>query len=159
MSELSHEFVSIAFQMDPQTDDLIRGDRLKNGMIVLIEDHIIRGNPQRPTTNDYDAVRLLVNNRWCRVTNLRHGSQDQGFVHFIGEYANGDKRARTFSVLYSWYVKKDTIPPQPYTENNAMVEMAQVVARHKSGIATAVPVASDLELAGLLLQLIDQTEK
>lgn len=92
------------YQYDPETEDLIYGDQLREGMVVLADVH------GRADENDpWKTRELLVKNRWCEVTNKR--SDD--CVYFLGLYDNSVKALRTSARSQSWIIKKDSIPPAP----------------------------------------------
>ena len=98
----SEVFVDRFYEMNPESEDLISGDQLQNGLVVLIEDSMVREDPERADTSAYSMKRLRENNQWCRVTSLRlHGD----LVSFIGVYEDGVKRPRTFNQSYYWIVK------------------------------------------------------
>lgn len=93
--------------MDPGTEDLIRGERLGDGMVVLIGDHMMREDPDQENLSPHQGVRLRENNRWCLVTDLRFTNRhDNSLVDFIGVYADGTKTGRRYSDSYLWLVKK-----------------------------------------------------
>lgn len=101
------------YTMDPETEDLIYGDKLENGMVVMIEASLVRGSVD--STSKYEQERALTANRWCEVTELRvrprYGEEGPDpLIKFIGLYADGTKRERTYSGGYCWFVKKDSLP-------------------------------------------------
>lgn len=104
---IPEDFTPLNFRMDPATEDLIRGDKLENGMVVLIEQAMHREDPDRAFNTEreltaYEMERLQRNSRWCRVTGL----YTQGDItQFIGVYADGTKHSRTYNLSYCWYVK------------------------------------------------------
>lgn len=114
-------FVDKHFVMDPRFDDLLfDGTELREGMIVLIEDSLMRATvPVDEDSWDYD--RALECNRWCTVGRIkitpRYGRNEMGdavgesspLVSFIAIYPDGTKRKRQYDASYSWIVKKDTM--------------------------------------------------
>ena len=102
-------YVSRFYEMDPTFDDLVAGPDLRDGMVVLIEDHLMRGDVDRATGSSdqhaasYEMARVRENNRWCTVTRLTHRGE---LVHFVGEYADGTKAPRTYNEAYYWLVKR-----------------------------------------------------
>jgi hypothetical protein len=94
--------------MDPEFEDLMYGTDLKDGMIVLIEDALIKGDPEN-MTNDYDKARCLEANRWCTVSRFQSIPRglDSPLIKFIGVYADGTKIPRTYDSSYCWIVKKN----------------------------------------------------
>lgn len=105
---IPNEIVPVNFEMNPETEDLIRGTKLTEGMVVLIEVITSRVNPQMHLEeidhecDQYDCMRLLRESRWCKVTDL---NRTRDLVSFIGVYADGTKRSRTYNESYCWYVK------------------------------------------------------
>ena len=100
--EQSETFVDRFYEMNPESEDLLAGDELENGLIVLIEDSMVREDASRAEFDAYAMKRLRENNQWCRVTSLRrHGD----LVSFVGVYEDGVKRPRTFNQSYYWIVK------------------------------------------------------
>lgn len=108
------------YTMDPETEDLIRGDALQNGMVVMIEGNVVREDPESGRDSKYARARLMENNRWCEVTDLRFRGYDSPdssrLTTFIGVYADGTKASRSFSTSYAWFVKKDSLPKPPETD-------------------------------------------
>lgn len=101
-------YVDQYYVMNPETDDLIRGDKLKNGMRVLLESSISRHpiDPKGKYTPE-QLVSLDKWNRWCVVSDLRIGSRQ---TYFIGIYDDGTKFTFGRDLVNGWYVKKDSIP-------------------------------------------------
>jgi hypothetical protein len=100
-----NEYVDQYFKMDPETDDLIRGYDLKDGMKVLIEDYNWRMNTNETLSGGMKAL-ADIRNRWTTVTNLDvEGSN----VNFIGVYDDGTKATITRNENMGWYVKKDSL--------------------------------------------------
>jgi hypothetical protein len=135
MATIPNVTVPRYFDMDPTTDDLIsRGDKLKNGMVVLLEADILRGNPNaRPgsTMYDYETKKSKESNRWCMVTELEvRSSRDNGYtnklVEFVGVYSDGTKRKRTYGNDYAWFVKLDSFPD--YQANKTFIDVQKVKA-------------------------------
>lgn len=108
------EYVPVDFAMDPVTDDLIFGDELEVGMVVLVEDLVTRET--RDPNKHYDGVsdehmayiraKADETARWCRIVRLR---KDGEIITFVGLYSDGTKRTRTYNQAYAWFVKKNTI--------------------------------------------------
>lgn len=99
------DIVSQNYQMDPETEDVIYGDDLENGMIVLSED----GRASSDLDMAYNR-RLHITNRWCEVTEVR--AEADG-VYFIALYADGQKKVRSSTETSGWLVKKSSIPEPP----------------------------------------------
>lgn len=102
-------FVSAHYINDPETEDLIYGDKLKNGMIVLIGDNIMRGDPDREDLNPYEESKIRERNRWALVESLRPSGPYSEIVNFIAVYADGTKIPRTYNQSHAWYVKKSSM--------------------------------------------------
>jgi hypothetical protein len=110
---------SKGYIMDPRDTDLIRGRELEDGMIVLLEDAVMRDEPECPPespevphTCGYRCQRALKVSRWCKVSKLekKRNYGDNPLVSFVGEYADGSKASHTYNISYFWYVKLDSIP-------------------------------------------------
>ena len=112
------EFVESNFSMNPETDDLIFGEVLKDGMVVLLEDTLMRASPARKRRleegtakgeglgwYEQDERRLNETSRWCRIERLRLMSGNSEMVTFVGVYSDGTKRIRTYNKSYGWFVK------------------------------------------------------
>lgn len=99
-------FVDKWYTNDPQTEDVIYGDDLKNGMIVLLNRRTIHREDPKNIRNENERERLLTQNRYCEVTGLRRRGD---LVQFIGVYPGGTKVDRTYSNSYTWIVRKDTM--------------------------------------------------
>lgn len=88
---------------DPDVDELIRGDEVQDGMVVLVADSIMRGSSL--------STRSLETDRWCRVSKIRmtrrHNAEP--LLSFVGTYADGSQFPRTYSSSYFWYVKKASV--------------------------------------------------
>lgn len=117
-------FVPRDFVMDPEDDDLLfDGTHLKPGMVVLLEDSSLRGDPAE-AINRYNKVRILESARWCTVllVNVRPRYEHDQYgsvigpmsplVEFLAEYPDGTKAKRSYDASYAWYVKKFSIPQE-----------------------------------------------
>lgn len=94
------------YRFDPETEDLLAGDELQDGMLVLVEQGYRADESQ-----EYSNGRLLEKNRWYVVSKVR---SDDDNITFIG--ADGQK-ALYFSshIGTAWVVKKNSIPTEPVT--------------------------------------------
>ena len=110
VSDIPEEFVPRVFPMDPEKHELIYGSELENGMIVLIEDSLVKkdaknrpadGSTDTPVWTDYDESSFQQNNRWCVVTDIRRRND---IVQFIALYSDGTKASRRFNESYCWFV-------------------------------------------------------
>lgn len=108
MDTSNQVFSERCYQMDPEFEDLLYGSDLKDGMLVLIQDPLIKGDPTQDNSNDYDKHKLLETNRWCEVTQFKIQSRgaDSPLITFIGVYSDGTKFPRTYDASYCWFVKK-----------------------------------------------------
>ena len=105
--EIPSELVDKYYRMVPETDDVISGRRLQEGMVVLVE------SVSKRFALDYDRsegerLSMQVMNRWCRVEDLTISGNS---TQFIGVYADGYKHSRLDPITDGWIVKKDSIPP------------------------------------------------
>ena len=111
MNDAESMYVSKWYVMDPQFEDLVFGDDLREGMIVLLEDSMFRTDLAH-IVSGYDQDRADECNRWCEVTQLRvisrtdeHGRPSSPLIRFIGRYGDGTKRVRQFDASFAWVVK------------------------------------------------------
>jgi hypothetical protein len=99
-------FVDKYYEPDFQLVDLLFGDELVNGMVVLFAESYLRESVEPdPLPGKLDSLRVV--SRWCTVTKIRHRGNT---VSFIGEYEDGTKRARSYGTSWGWLVTKDSIP-------------------------------------------------
>lgn len=123
------ETVPQYYVMNPATDDLLsRGDKLENGMIVLVEDSILRGNSNSTgIMREYEQRRALENNRWCEVTELeinheRYDGRTNTTISFVAVYADGVKIKRTYGAGYAWLIRKPVVKELTPTEKVAKAQ-------------------------------------
>lgn len=104
--EIPEGLVSIDYLMDPKTDQVIRGKKLQEGQVVLLEKTYLRDNPERlsNSTDCYLRTRIFETARWCRVTELEPVDH-YGVVHFVGLYSDGTTMSRGFNVSHYWLRK------------------------------------------------------
>lgn len=100
------DIVPRTYRLDPETEELFYGEDLEEGLVVLLEYWQDRAD-EKMTASPNNAGNLLVQNRWCRVTDLRRQGDNS---YFIGVYKDGHKTIRSSSNTTGWYVKKDSIP-------------------------------------------------
>ena len=108
--EAPEGLVPLDYVMDPETEDLVYGDELREGDIVLIESGLIRLSIPKnwADVHEYDRLKTLENSRWCVITKLRRptGYEDHNTIlNFIGVYEDGTKMSRSFSGTYAWFRK------------------------------------------------------
>lgn len=99
------------YEMDPETEDLIFGSQLENGMVVLVNDFFLsRIDPNKvedlDSLNIHDRARLLTDSQWCRVSSLFN---EGDITYFIGIYSDGVKRNRSYHKTFAWIVKKESM--------------------------------------------------
>ena len=102
--------VPLDYVMDPKTEDLVYGDELREGDIVLIESgHVRHSIPKNwAEVREHERVKTLENSRWCVITKLRRIPGFWGhnmIVNFIGVYEDGTKMSRSFSEVHAWFRK------------------------------------------------------
>jgi hypothetical protein len=96
------------YVMDPETEDLLLGEELADGMVVLIESESCRAGV---IPGMVEPATALVGGRWCRIEKLRTApSFGLPMVAFIGVYEDGSKFTRRYGTSHSWYVKLSSIP-------------------------------------------------
>ena len=108
--EAPEGLVPLDYVMNPETEDLVYGDELRDGDIVLIESGIVRYSIPKnwAEVNEYERVKILENARWCMITKLRRTpgyGDSNSTLNFIGVYGDGTKMSRSFSVTYAWFRK------------------------------------------------------
>jgi hypothetical protein len=93
-----------------ETDVILRGGELKNGMRVLIERFEEREDPNSPI--GHFAAKANIANRWCVVTQIEF---DRYFVKFVGVYDDGTMASREYLLSsVAWIVRKDSIPVENF---------------------------------------------
>jgi hypothetical protein len=103
--DVPEQFVDRGYEMDPALEDIWFGDELHTGMVVLLEDGLIRED--RPRDDSYARARFRETARWCKIERFR--PVNDGIISFVAVYADGTKRVRTYNKSYAWFVKKATI--------------------------------------------------
>jgi hypothetical protein len=101
-------YVDKFYVCQTEFEDIVFGDNLQDGMIVLIEDSLIRENLEHITGSSAQH-RADEMNRWCEVTELKvtpRYDTPSPLIKFVGVYPDGTKRVRTFCASYGWIVKK-----------------------------------------------------
>jgi hypothetical protein len=112
MQTIPDDYCGRRFSMNPETEDIIRGSDLENGMVVLVESRDLR----LPTSNERldnreDILPQIVDvDRWCRITNLCQDDWPNGKVSFVGVYSDGKKAFREYQAKTAWFVKLDSMP-------------------------------------------------
>lgn len=85
------------YRFNPKTEELIYGDELADGMMVLT-DSLWQG-----AVDDIAAKTVIETNRWCMVTKIR---MEDSAIFFVGVYNDGHMAIRQSSVTDGWYVKR-----------------------------------------------------
>ncbi len=108
VTKIPETFVPLNYTNDPETEDLIFGDELREGMVALCEDPLVRPNPDRyESAGPHEQIRILEGARWARIASIRRRGD---ILSVICEYHDGSKSARTMNVSFAWFVKKSSIP-------------------------------------------------
>lgn len=150
--------------MDPETEDLIRGVDLKNGMFVIIERGYATRAPLDGATTPYEIEKIQIDNRWCEVTNVSFTRRrnDNPLVSFIGVYADGSKVTRTYDAIhYGWVVKKESIPverpaePKKLTRDAILKKLAEVISQYEEGFEDSFTTAFHETRASKILDIYD----
>lgn len=95
--------------MDPETEDIVYGNELEDGMLVLAVPHGRCSAEFTATHNPEVFYRVLSDNRWCKVSKIRKDDEER-MVHFIGVYEDDQKVVRSSPPNAGWVVKRDSIP-------------------------------------------------
>lgn len=114
-------FVDKYYDMDPQFEDLLPdGTYLQDGMVVLLEDSMLRADPSR-AENVHEIERAKEANRWATVSHVKvtkrwahneHGDalgETSPLVSFVATYGDGTKKKRSYDASYAWIVKLDSM--------------------------------------------------
>jgi len=99
MNQVAH------YVMNPAEDTILFGDELRDGMLVMHEDWVLRGG------SAVSEDEQLRNQRFMRVTRLRFVPGPAGdLAVFIGEWVDGHQKVQRVAVTLGWIVKKASIP-------------------------------------------------
>ena len=94
------------YMAQSEYEDIVFGEHLQDGMIVLVADTALRANMDA-IHDAYDKDRADEHNRWCEVTRLQTRPGSTGtLVTFVGVYPDGTQRVRKYSTEYAWIVKR-----------------------------------------------------
>ena len=118
---------------DVETEEMLYGEELENGMVVLIEtrcriDNVLSESEVELTPMGKHDVLTL--NRWCRISKIRKPDENtpdrnRGAISFMGVYADDTQEIRHSGIHTGWVVKKYSIPklesPAPAAESNAIL--------------------------------------
>lgn len=113
LAQIPTEYTPEIWTMNPETEGLLRGSELTNGMVVHIEGRSSERND--PSAHElgsdhecdkYKCARLDIDQRWCVVTDAKFQNH---ILSFVGVYADGVQASRSYSTSWFWYVKKANI--------------------------------------------------
>ena len=97
------------YLFNPQTDELLDGGQLTEGMWVLEAEPYMRGG----LVSQHEEERLRAQ-RFRRVIRLTHeppsADLPKGTIHFIGAWVDGYQKEHRYGLRQMWIVKKDSIP-------------------------------------------------
>lgn len=111
-AKIPYGIVRRGFEMNPDTDVILRGEELQEGMIILLEEALMRENPSYHLDSnphicdDYRCPRIKETSQWCMVTNLKRRGD---ITSFVGIYADDVHRSRTYNESFFWLVKKEYV--------------------------------------------------
>ncbi len=110
-AEQTSLYVDRFYEMDPEFDDILfSGAEVREGMVVLLEDCLLRADLSRDDI--YNADRARECNRWCTVERVEVKPRpdcSSALLRFLARYGDGTKRLRSYDISYAWIVKKDSI--------------------------------------------------
>lgn len=97
------------YEMNPETEYVLKSSELRRGMVVLVKSSFAKWDLKSlEALGDRDREEMMTLNRWCRVEypvrdNLR------GVYSFTGVYDNATERRRSYPFAQEWLVKKNPI--------------------------------------------------
>lgn len=110
------EFVDHSYEMDPGKEKILNGGRyLRNGMVVLIADPLMRYRYKGDVSVGPET------NRWATVSQIRFIYGDNTVVRFVGVYEDGTQAVHTYGETHAWIVKLDSIPDESPSDRYEMV--------------------------------------
>lgn len=109
----NHDFVDKFYTMNPETETLLFGKDLKEGMLVLVENNKLRVYTDREIKGDENLNFALKYNRWCTIDTILFVSNT---IYFIGIYQDESKMSHVSDSTTCWYVKSNSIPTDPLGE-------------------------------------------
>ena len=139
--DIPSDYVPRSFAPVLGTHLLLTGDKLKEGMLVLLEDSIFRRDipKEGEEISSYEQKKLDEGSRWAVVTDLRvnQNGVDRSFVKFTAIYADGTMRERTYNISYKWSVLREfkivpacpncgSVHPNESNESNELDESNEV---------------------------------
>lgn len=116
------------YTMKPDKEFLVpNGGDLKNGMIVLLAQDLLRWPVEGRQESDYtDFTDVLKTNRWCRVNDVR---TDGYAVHFVGIYGDKTVARRSYPKDIAWLVKKDPEKDNPLAMAEEPLEKIRAIVK------------------------------
>lgn len=119
--DIRNEFEDKFYRMNPETDDLIFGKDLKNGMLVLTSDPMFRPDLNHSVLT---AEEKYAGRKWSRWAIIEKLEIKGVYVRFIGVFPDGTKELFDRGAYAGWFVKKDSIPAKA-TESNDLRDAIQ----------------------------------
>lgn len=115
MIKVPSDYVPYTFAPILGVHELITGDHLMNGMIVVVEDTVFRRNPDvlSPEYPDrkngfmpssYDRASVEEQSRWALVTDLDKSGE---IIKFTAIYSDGTMRSRSYDKSIKWAALKE----------------------------------------------------
>lgn len=117
MQNIPSDYCGKLFSMNPETEDIVRGNELKDGMVVLVEPRDLRFPIDSECSGNSRITfpQIVDVNRWCYVTKLHSGFPTNDRISFVGIYSDGTKAFREYQSGTPWFVKIDSIPVEEST--------------------------------------------
>jgi hypothetical protein len=106
-------YVSHTFNPLIEEHQIVTGDQLRNGFIVLLADSTFRENPEKimpPIAADissHERNRIAESSRWAIVTNLQSSPRTPNIITFDGIYADGTAIPRMYNNTIKWAVLRE----------------------------------------------------
>lgn len=163
--DIPSDFVPHTFAPILGTHLMLTGDKLKNGMIVVLADNVIRENPNRISPenpdrklgfvpSEYDRAGVEETARWALVTDVKIVSNgpDSRLLRFTAIYSDGTMCDRKYDVSYKWAVLKE-FNMRPACPNCGSVHEEQPASSSLPDFLTA---AFDVILGNLTGSFLDQ---
>lgn len=105
------------YVFDPDKELLSKGSGLRNGMVVLIRDNRILGTNTADFENapEWIKERARRYNRWAEVSEVYYDYLNER-VSFLAVYGDGTQGRRNYAGDDIWFVKRESLPPEPPAE-------------------------------------------
>ena len=139
--KIPSDYVPLTFAPILGQHQFLTGDKLENGMIVVIDGGLMRANPNSLSPeypdrkngyvpSEYDRARVEETARWAVVTDL---NLERDLVEFTAIYSDGTMRDRRYAKSYKWAVLSDFefIPICPFCK--VVHEDVQTVSEDPEG--------------------------